>query len=464
MATIAVSDAPSIAALGRIARFRYDALRRRLLAFADVAAVLCAASLTIAITHHPTQALRVVLFLPFWIVIAKFCGMYDNDHRTLRPLSVDELPRVVLWALLGSALLTVANVVLKAPAFPAAGRIVLWSSMIAFAVMFRAGARAIWRVTTPPERVVVVGDGELAEAVKRKFHLFPDMHVDLIAEHLAIDPADLRRGYVAAFEDASRIVVASETLGEDLLVELLAYCRLHQIKLSVVPPARGMFGTAVELGHVADLPVIQYHTWDISRTSLLGKRMLDVVVSTVALVVLTPVMLLIALAIRVGERGPVLFRQVRAGTGGRPFTMLKFRTMSVDAENRLDEVVDFETLVHPAFKIEDDPRVTRVGRFLRRWSLDELPQLVNVMRGEMSLVGPRPEQLDLVERYEPEHRFRLIVKPGVTGPMQVYGRGALSFQERLAVERDYVENFSLARDLRLLGLTIAAVCRRWGAY
>src|SRR5439155_13127445 len=124
-------------------------------------------------------------------------------------------------------------------------------------------------------------------------------------------------------------------------------------------------------------------------------------------------------------------------------------------ENRLSALVPFDKLRPPMFKLHNDPRVTRDGRVLRRTSLDELPQLVNVLLGDMSLVGPRPEQVELVDRYEPAHMFRLAVKPGITGPMQVYGRGRLTFDERLAVEREYVENLTIARDLRILALTIA---------
>ena len=138
--------------------------------------------------------------------------------------------------------------------------------------------------------------------------------------------------------------------------------------------------------------------------------------------------------------------------------------MSADAQERLRGLVDLDALEEPVFKLRDDPRVTRLGRFLRRASIDELPQLLNVLRGEMSLVGPRPEQLGLVEKYRPEYRFRLEVKPGLTGPMQVYGRADLSFEERLAVEREYVENVSILRDLQILAMTATAVLRRRGAY
>ena len=144
--------------------------------------------------------------------------------------------------------------------------------------------------------------------------------------------------------------------------------------------------------------------------------------------------------------------------------MYKFRTMASDAEKRLGEVVSLEDLNEPMFKLRRDPRVTRFGRRLRRYSLDELPQLFNVLKGDMSLVGPRPEELQLVERYGPEHRFRLEVKPGMTGPMQVCGRGELTFAERLAVEHDYIEHMSITRDLRILLLTIPVGLRGTGAF
>jgi lipopolysaccharide/colanic/teichoic acid biosynthesis glycosyltransferase len=138
--------------------------------------------------------------------------------------------------------------------------------------------------------------------------------------------------------------------------------------------------------------------------------------------------------------------------------------MSVDAEANLDKLVDIEELEEPVFKLKDDPRVTRVGAFLRRLSIDEVPQLINVLAGEMSIVGPRPEQVELVERYSDAERVRLTVKPGVTGPMQVFGRGELTFSERLAVEIQYIENPSLGQDLRILIHTLPAVMRGTGAF
>jgi lipopolysaccharide/colanic/teichoic acid biosynthesis glycosyltransferase len=176
-----------------------------------------------------------------------------------------------------------------------------------------------------------------------------------------------------------------------------------------------------------------------------------------------PVLFLIGVAIRLSSRGPALFRQVRVGLGGRRFVMWKFRTMSVDAEDRLGEVAHLNEHDGVLFKITDDPRATRVGRLLRRWSIDELPQLWNVVRGEMSIVGPRPPLPHEVERYDLQVRRRLLVKPGLTGLWQVSGRAGLSWEESVRLDLHYVENWSPSLDAVILVKTIVAVLRRRGA-
>jgi exopolysaccharide biosynthesis polyprenyl glycosylphosphotransferase len=266
------------------------------------------------------------------------------------------------------------------------------------------------------------------------------------------------------FADVDRLIVAMRSIDERLMADLVSFCRREHVKLSIVPPARGIFGTAVQLHHIADLPVVEYNTWDVSRSTLLLKRTLDIAVAGVALLLTAPLFVLTMLAIRLSDSGCAFYVQTRVGLRGREFKMFKFRTMHADAEAMLPTLVEFDTLREPVFKLTRDPRVTRLGRFLRRTSLDELPQLVNVLKGDMSLVGPRPEQVELVRKYRPEHLFRLAVKPGITGPMQVFGRGRLSFEERLAVERDYIENLSISRDLRILALTVPSVFEGRGAY
>lgn len=438
------------------------ALLRRMLAVADLASALVAVGV-LGVFEPPLQVWAVAS-APVWLLLAKLYGLYDADHRTLRHLTVDETPALLLWSLTGTAL-TAIVVALAAPAVgPSLAAVAFaWPVAALSAFVLRAVARIAWRRRTPPDRTLVIGDAAQVRSIRRKLELFPDIHAAVVEERSRLDAAGLApgRGGLAAYD---RIVAAPDAIDDGLLGQLVIACRRERIKLSVVPPVHAMLGTAVQLTHVADLSVVEYNTWDVSRSTLLLKRLLDVVVAFVALVVLAPLFALVALTILLREGRPVFFTQVRASAQGRPFRMFKFRTMATDAEAQLPRLVAVEPLDAPALKLRDDPRVTGTGGFLRRFSLDELPQLANVLRGDMSLVGPRPEQIEFVELYRPEDRFRLTVKPGLTGPMQVYGRGQLTFEERLALEREYVENLSLRRDLKLIVLTLSALASGKGAF
>ncbi len=440
-----------------------DSYRRRMLVASDVLSALLVCGAVQQLSADREAVLAALACVPVWVLLAKLQGLYDRDHRTLRHLTVDEFPQLLTWALTGTIALGLLMVVMAPDAF---GGVFVGVFVVAIvsALLLRGLARCIWRRVTPPEQALIIGDGSLAKAVQRKLELFPDTHVQVVD----IVPTEVARtnGAIssAGLAGVERVILASQALNEDVLAKCVRVCRKLEMKLSVVPPVRGMFGTAVELRHIADLPVVEYNTGNAARSTLILKRALDIGVALIASIVLLPLAALIALAVRLGSGGPVIFCQTRAGRHGRPFRIYKFRTMVSDAEARLSEVVSLDRLPEPVFKLERDPRVTRVGRFLRHSSLDELPQLVNVLKGEMSLVGPRPEQVELVERYGPEERFRLGVKPGITGPMQVFGRGQLTFEERLAVEREYIENYSIARDVLLLALTISVVVGRRGAY
>jgi len=202
----------------------------------------------------------------------------------------------------------------------------------------------------------------------------------------------------------------------------------------------------------------------LSARQRVTKRAMDVVGALIGIIVLAPLAPIIALAIKLDSKGPVLYEQERVGEEGKVFQMYKFRSMVDGAEEMLDELVDVEEWPSPAFKIKDDPRVTRVGRILRRTSLDEIPQFWNVLRGDMSLVGPRPEEARVVHLYADWHRRRLAVKPGMTGPMQVNGRGDLPLDERVRLEIDYIGNCSLLTDVAMLLKTVPAILLGRGAY
>ena len=441
-------------------RWRY-ALLRRMLALADVASALLA-SLSLAFVGQgtPDEFAWSLLYLPAWIVLAKLLGLYDRDGRTLRHLTTDEGAQIVLWALVGTSGLALFLELSPASLPDASSGLVVGGVAAVSAFLLRAFVRRSWRAITPRDQVAVVGS-QAAAILQRKLELFPDLHMNIVDVRDTLDDAT----DVEWLAKVDRLVFAPDRLEELDVRRVVDLCPNTGIVLSILPPCRSAFASGVQLHHLAELPILDFRMTSVPRSTLFLKRVLDVVVSAVALVLLVPLFAAIALAIKLDSRGPVIFSQLRVGLGGRPFRMRKFRSMVENAEELLKGLVSIETIDEPVFKLQDDPRVTRVGSLLRRLSLDELPQFWNVLVGDMSLVGPRPEQLELVERYSDEQKHvRLGLKPGMTGPMQVYGRGLLSLSERVAVERDYLENLSIGRDLRILGLTLPVVLGRRGAY
>jgi exopolysaccharide biosynthesis polyprenyl glycosylphosphotransferase len=440
--------------------FWKDALRRRMLAAADLVAILIAAA-AVGLVADEGAALWIAASAPLWLVMAKLRGLYDRDHVRIRHLTLDESAGLFHWVVLCAAGISLLLITLTEAELTVGGALVMAATSFCAAFALRVAARALWRRVVPPERGIILGTGRIADAFARRLALESGHHLELVGELPLSDDAWEAR---LDSEPTERVIIAAHDLNEETLARVVSHCRSAGVKLSVAPPMRAMLGTAVELSHLAEQPLIEFRTWDPSRSTMLLKRTMDVVGAAVALVVLAPWLLVIALAVRIDSRGPSLFRQTRAGRDGKPFHMLKFRTMVRGAEERVAEVVCVEDLDEPAFKVRSDPRVTRVGRLLRRSSIDELPQLVNVLRGDMSLVGPRPEEVWLVERYREADRFRLEMRPGITGPMQVHGRGELTFQERMSVEREYVENYSLRKDVKILFQTFAAVVNGRGAF
>ena len=451
------------AAGGHRLRWWRDALRRRMLAAADL---LAAGLTTVIATRGSVSGLVLLAGLPVWILVAKMLGLYDRDHIALRHLTVDEIPTLLAWMTVGVGAVALVSASTGIQDVSASAALIALGAGTVLSIVLRALMRGAWRRIVPAELTLIVGERDLASGIARRIQLFDDMHLRVVgAGPVRLDGnGDQARRLRRLVDGVDRVIVASRDIGMDPVAQLATECRERQVKLSVVSPLRGHAGPMPYLSQVADLPVLEFDTSDVSRSTMLLKRAFDTVVSAVALVILAPLFPLVALAIRLDSSGPAIFSQLRAGLDGRPFRMYKLRSMYRDAEDQLNELVDLDSLPAPAFKLRNDPRVTRVGRLLRRFSLDELPQLWNVLKGEMSIVGPRPEELALVERYEPEHRFRLQVKPGMTGPMQVSGRGELAFDERLAVEMDYVEKISLARDLWILIQTLPVTLRGTGAY
>jgi exopolysaccharide biosynthesis polyprenyl glycosylphosphotransferase len=236
------------------------------------------------------------------------------------------------------------------------------------------------------------------------------------------------------------------------------------LDMLVVPSLTDIAGPRVHMRHVAGLPFVHVEEPQSDRAGGWAKRVFDLVVSSGLVLVLSPLLLVVAALIRLQDGGPVLYRQRRVGANGAEFDMIKFRSMVVDADARLAEVAHANEHDGVLFKIRDDPRVTRIGRFIRKYSIDELPQLFNVLRGEMSLVGPRPPLINEFEQYEQDTHRRLLVRPGMTGLWQVSGRSDLPWAEAVRLDLYYVDNWSMVIDLVIMIKTVKAVIVSHGAY
>ena len=455
---------------------RRGMILRRLLAAGDwlsLVGTLCA--VTAATSTTDVAALFwAVLFSPAWIIVVKLHGLYDNDHRRIRHSTLDELPSLVSASTLGTLLLD--GLLALSPVGPLSPQSAIAVGVGTLGVSFflRGTIRVLWHRLTPVATGVVVGPPDVADLIARRISTHPEARLELVGYLSASEEQPARElPRLGSVEDISRVagehaiervVVTEHEMGEAGAERLIAECKAAGLALTFLPQHYGLLGPGIELNRLAELPVLDFRFSDPPRSTVAMKRAMDVAVSSLLLLLLSPLLLAVALWILLDDGGPVFFRQRRAGKDGVPFTMLKFRTMVTDAEQRLPELVDLATLDQPAFKIPDDPRVTRAGRTLRRTSVDELPQLINVLRGDMSLVGPRPEEESVVALYDERQRSRLAIKPGITGPMQVYGRSDLTFEERLAMERDYLDNLSLLTDLEILLRTPRAMVRGEGAY
>ncbi len=327
------------------------------------------------------------------------------------------------------------------------------------------------------KRVVIVGAGEIGRTVMRTIVARPDLGYRVvgfvddnpekgytdIGRFKALGPLD-NLPAILDEERPDEVIITLPWMYHRKIMGIVRECERRGVRPRIVPDLFQMSLTQVNVEDLGGVPLIGVRTVAISKGALLVKRLIDVTVAAVGLVLCAPLFLLIALAIRLDSPGPIIFRQTRVGLRGRHFEMYKFRSMHVGAEEQQDMLADLNEADGPIFKIRDDPRLTRVGRILRRLSLDELPQLVNVLRGEMSLVGPRPPIPAEVEKYQEWHKKRLEAPPGMTGLWQVSGRSRLSFDEMVLLDIYYIENWSLWLDFKILMRTIPKVLLGEGAY
>ncbi|GMT41653.1 MAG: UDP-phosphate galactose phosphotransferase [bacterium] len=245
----------------------------------------------------------------------------------------------------------------------------------------------------------------------------------------------------------------------DTVMEVINFCEEKNVAIHMLTGSFNVAVTQSEIGSFSGMPLLKLQDASVHPIYITIKRITDICISVAVMLVGLPAWLLIALLIRLTGEGPVLFTQTRAGFHGKPFKMYKFRSMAVDAESRLKELVDIDNLDQPVFKIKDDPRVTAIGRFLRRTSLDEIPQLLNVLKGDMSIVGPRPEELVIVKKYNQWQRRRLKAKPGLTGFQQIKNRGEPDLAQRIKYDLIYLKQQNLSQDFYIMARTVWVVLR-----
>ena len=437
-----------------------DWVHRRLLAVADVLSASLALLVVLYLAGDARPALVALVGLPVVVLLFKVAGLYDRDQLRLVPSTLDEAPTLAQLAGLYALSVTILQPVVLDGPLQGLWVAVLW--LVAFLAIMGGRALARWtaRRCLPVERCLVVGEPLRAQRVREKLHV-SHAHAAVIATLPLAGDEERVEGVARIVRELriDRVIVAPTTTDTRGVLELIRSAKALGVRVSVLPRMLESIGSTVEFEDLEGLTVLGVRPFGLSRSSRLLKRAFDLVATTVGLIAVGPVIAAITVAVRIDSKGPAFFRQVRVGRDGRHFRIYKFRSMVVDAEQQKEDLRSLNEVGDGMFKISRDPRVTRVGAFLRRTSLDELPQLFNVLRGEMSLVGPRPLVTDEDALVLGLDRSRLHLTPGMTGPWQVLG-ARVPMHEMVGIDYLYVASWSLWLDLKLLLRTARHVLRR----
>jgi len=451
---------------------RREAFFRRALVVADLVSFLMASAIGWVLVGDATPRPALVAFPLALVALVKAMGLYDRDANTLAKRTLTELPSLV-----GVAALVTLGSYLAAPLILDGGDdrgavacfgVSFFILLVASRTLAREGARR----TAEAERCLLVGNGPQTQELREKLSGSRVVNAEIFSAppYGATGSAVGADATVPAQEleeridrdGVERVVLPVDLIESADMLETIRSLQLRGVRVSLLPRTARVPGSAVELDQIDGVNLYGVKASEITRSSRLLKRSLDLFVSVGGLILCSPLLLLIALAIRMESKGAVIYRQVRVGRDGDLFSILKFRTMAEGAHAERESLGALNA-AGDLFKMIDDPRVTRVGRLLRRMSLDELPQLVNVLRGEMSLVGPRPLVPEEDRLVVGHYRSRLDVSPGMTGHWQVLGSWRIPLEEMVKLDHQYVANWSFWGDLELLLRTLGHVLRGRGA-
>jgi exopolysaccharide biosynthesis polyprenyl glycosylphosphotransferase len=412
-------------------------------------------------------------FLFIYAALLLLSCQWQSLYRTLRTRTASEESWAVARAVTVATLLLTAFIYLT-------GVKVLSRFVVAAAAALNLVSMIVWRLAKRrivirrveagigARNVMIVGAGRIGQALARQFD--EDKHLGyrfkgFLDENHVDDPrvlgkiGDLARITRAEFIDEVFITIPSE---RELVKRVSREARQRRFDVHVVPDLYDGLGWRAPIHHLGDFPVMDLHWRAIPALGLAVKRLIDVFLSLAALLAVSPILVLVAVWIKLDSPGPALYLAKRVGQKGRIFTCFKFRTMVAEADTLKDSLRGQNERTGAFFKMNDDPRVTRLGRFLRKYSLDELPQLWNALKGDMSLVGPRPHPLDDFEQYDLDHLRRLEVKPGITGLWQVEARQNPSFETNMHFDLEYIDNWNLWFDLKLMAQTVPVLFKGTG--
>jgi exopolysaccharide biosynthesis polyprenyl glycosylphosphotransferase len=449
---------------------RRDSSYRIALVLADIGSSAGALLLTVGAARLDPGAL--VLALATVVIVSRLAGLYDRDPLLLRRTTLEEAPALFQAATLFTLLTFVGRDLLLVAPLDDARLVWLWASLFGASLLARWAARKLLGRWLEPERCLLAGSCETARDQARRLAANDRINAGIVG-WVPLDPhaSERRGGALGRLADLTqiveenrieRVIVAPRAGESDLLPDVITRVKAMGIKVSVLPRMLDVVGSSSEFDAVGGATLLGVRQFGLSPSSAVAKRAVDVLGGTLALVLLSPLLILIAVTVRLSSPGPVLFRQTRIGRDGRPFRMLKFRSMRVGADAQKAQLLGSNEAGEGLFKIPDDPRTTRLGRHLRRTALDELPQLVNVLRGEMSLVGPRPLIEEEDQRVAGWHRRRLHLRPGITGPWQVLGSAKIPLSEVVTIDYLYAANWSLWGDVKILLRTVLHVFGRRG--
>ncbi len=405
--------------------------------------------------------------VPMIVVVCKAAGLYDRDELLLRTSTLDEAPGILTVASLYAIVVWLTDRILLADSFDKRQFLALWATLLVVMLLGRKTARYLARRIAEPERCLLLSGNRYAfDRIATTLRLGREAAAD-VALGVVLEPdatAALIDGglrYLTQSHHIDRVIIAPGEADSDSVFDLVREAEAAYCKVSLLPRFGEVLGSAVVFDELPAATMLAVRRWGLSRSSQHMKRGFDLVIAPLILLALAPVMLAIAVWIKLCSRGPVFFRQPRIGRDGRAFELLKFRSM-VDDADALKESLHHRNEADGLFKIANDPRITGPGRWLRRMSLDELPQLINVIKGDMSLVGPRPLVEEEDNKIQGRHRQRLDLPPGMTGHWQVMGSSRVPLNDMVVIDYLYIANWSLWRDVKCLLRTIPYILGRRG--